>query len=610
MGREYYSRPINTGYSYADGSSTGSYPAAYVGTWMEYKVEQSAADILANQSKIHVKLYSQILDGGATSGMANYNGVAYNGATVGWDNANVTNIQVSAYNYNNKNLNTFVDTTITVPHNSDGTKTITLQTTFTTRSSTITGGSVSKSITLPTIARKTEISSVNGRKFGYATNVILNRKASNLRELVTLSIGSQTLKTTSDANADFSFTLARSYCPANAKTITGTMTVETFNGTTSLGSVSQSVTFDIDSSDTSFKPTLANDPTCQAYNDLVPSLSTDCAVATKSKLNVQAAKADVSTKYSATIASRTVTFSDGSSVSTDTTDHVSDRINTAGDVTWRYVVTDSRGFTVEKSGTFNVKANVTPSIVIAELYRGDSTEAKVDGGDHIYITASASCESYGGHNSVTLTAQVGSETPVTLTNGVRTAIKTNAVATDIYTVTISATDLLSTFTITQSLNGTDTPVSIRKGGHGVGIGRKADRADAMLVGYDAYFYETVKKVEGVNEYNICSDKVETTEITSLQNGASPYSLNNFGGCYYEICNNLCHLHMGVSGLTANTYTLVYSFPSGIAPASLSVNCGFGSQVAHNAKIVVSTGGDVALLSDDAYCCCDIWFFIA
>lgn len=493
MSNTWDNRPINTGYTVVDGTTTGNYnnghPELIVHTWMEYLIiPHTTADETANQTRIDIKLYSEVHQPqGSGTGMS-YTSSARDFGYAGWDGGNRTPYNCT-YNFNNFARVTFFDGTITVPHNADGTKTITLEAGFTTLPETwaITGGSASASVTLPTIIQKTEIVSVSGLKYGYNTTVQLSRKASNLRETAVLAISGTniSLKSTSDANADFTFVLARTYAPTTAFpcALTGTLTVETFNGATSLGSVSQSVTFTADGNDNAFAPTLTAEPVVVAYNDVVSALGTDTAVATYSKINVSAQKADVSLKYGATIAERYVEFQDGRRVSLDQTDHISNIINSAGMYGWTYVVSDSRGFPCFRSGNFNVVNAVMPS-AIASVWRGNSDGTPNEFGTYIFAQATATYESYNGHNSVSMTAQVGSDTPVALTDGVRATLKTNASASTPYQVYIDVTDILATNRLSFSLSSAHIPLHIRASGRGVGIGKYCDTDDELQIGYD------------------------------------------------------------------------------------------------------------------------------
>ena len=233
---------------------------------------------------------------------------------------------------------------------------------------------------------------------------------------------------------------------------------------------------------------------CEAYNDVVSALGTDTAVAQYSKLNVKADSANVYPKYSATIVSYVVTFSNGSTASGSQTNHISSVIQSAGTVNWTYTVTDSRGYTATRSGSYTVINSSAPSITNYTVYRGDSSGNAKDGGEYIYATATATCESLNGHNSVTLQGKVGSGSYQNMTNGTRKTLMTNADANTQYVVTLKATDLLRPTTMDFILPSADCPFHIPSGKHGMGIGMKAQASDNTLyVGYDAKFYGDIIK---------------------------------------------------------------------------------------------------------------------
>lgn len=491
MAREWYSRPINSGYTVVDGTTTGNYnngvPNTYVKTWMEYKV--ISQDLVNNTTTIDAKLYSQVIDGGSSSGMSN-TFTANNYGYVGYDNANKQYLSTT-YDFNSYSLNKFADSNITIPHNADGTKTITLQGSFSTLSGTwaITGGSASASVTLPTIARKTQISSVTGLNYGYPTTIVLNRQASNLRELVTLTNGGTTLtlKDTSSADTTFAYTLDRIYTPNTAKPSpsTWTLTVTTYNGGTSIGSVTQSLTFTIRNDDTSYKPILTAQPTAAAYNDIVPALGNDTLVIGYSKMQISANKANITTKYGATVADRYVRIGGRYDIhGLDNSVYTSNLIEQSGDTIWSYVVYDSRGFQAEvPTGSLPYYTISAPTITITECYRGLSNQVADESGTYIWVTASVNYSSANGKNSCTLKAQATGFSQVTLTPNTRTAIATSASAQNSYPVTFTATDLFNTSTLSRQIPSEDVPINIREGGKGVGIGAYCEGEGLISVGY-------------------------------------------------------------------------------------------------------------------------------
>lgn len=335
-----------------------------------------------------------------------------------------------------------------------------------------------------------ELTGVSNRYYGYASTFSINRLSSGFREQVTMTNGSTTLtlKTTSTADASFSYTLDRSYTPNTTKPSSSTwiVSVATYSGSTLIGTYTYSHSWQINSNDTNYAPTLSANPTTEAYNDVISALSTDTAVAGYSKINVKANKTNVSLKYSATVASRVVTFSNGSSASADQTNHISSIINSAGTVTWTYVVTDSRGYTVTKTGSYNVIGYNAP-VITANVYRGNSSGTAQDGGPYIFVTATATYDSLGSHNSVTLKANVDGGTDTTITSGTRATLKTNADASTSYTINVKATDLIQTVSRPYKVYAKDLPLNIAVNGKGVGIGEKATSDGSLKIGYTTKF---------------------------------------------------------------------------------------------------------------------------
>lgn len=342
--------------------------------------------------------------------------------------------------------------------------------------------------------------------WGQASTITIQRTVPDFRESVYLvwqddTSNPVTIRTYSQSSAtSISYTIPYASCPTNAKTRSAKIRVKTYNGdgqnATLIGTWETSaVTVSLLSGDTAYLPTISANPVCEAYNDVVSALGTDTAVAQYSKLNVKADSANVYPKYSATIVSYVVTFSNGSTASGSQTNHISSVIQSAGTVNWTYTVTDSRGYTATRSGSYTVINSSAPSIGSYTVYRGDSSGNAEDGGEYIYATATATCESLNGHNTVTLQGRVGSGGSYqNMTNGTRKTLMSNADPNTQYVVTLKATDLLRFTTMDFILPSVDCPFHIPSGKHGMGIGMKAQASDNTLyVGYDAKFYGDIIK---------------------------------------------------------------------------------------------------------------------
>lgn len=235
--------PVNEGYSIILGTTSGT-NGGTTDTWIEWKVtSQSVAN---NTSTIRAILYSQNTAGKTSSydGTAQYGWVSYDNGTKQW-------LTIDGYDYANQHINKFADHTWTITHNSDGTKTISLQGQFTTRSSWITGGSVNGNVTLPRIARASTISSLS-TNLGSAGTISITRQSSDFTHTLTYTFGSASgTIVTKTSNTSVSWTPDVSLIAqfgADDKTKTGTITCTTYSGNTSVGTSTGTLTLTIPNS--------------------------------------------------------------------------------------------------------------------------------------------------------------------------------------------------------------------------------------------------------------------------------------------------------------------------------------------------------------------------
>lgn len=95
------------------------------------------------------------------------------------------------------------------------------------------------------------------------------------------------------------------------------------------------------------------------------------------------------------------------------------------------------------------------------------------------------------------------------------------------------------------------------------------------------------------------------QITFTPTNGSSYS--NYGGCWYSKSGDIVEVHVGVSGLTANTLTTVFTLPEGYRPKS--IKCAMGQAGAANnlSEMQIGTGGLVRVQSTSTYAMADITF---
>ena len=95
------------------------------------------------------------------------------------------------------------------------------------------------------------------------------------------------------------------------------------------------------------------------------------------------------------------------------------------------------------------------------------------------------------------------------------------------------------------------------------------------------------------------------KVTFTPTNGSSYS--NYGGCWYSKSGDIVEVHVGVSGLTANTLTTVFTLPEGYRPKS--IKCAMGQAGAANnlSEMQIGTGGLVRVQSTSTYAMTDITF---
>lgn len=231
--------PVNSGYNIINGTTTGS-NGSKVDTWLEWKV--TSQSIANNTSNVRIVLYSAATTSSSTKWEAHEN-FGY----VGYNNGNKQYLNTT-YNFSNYNVNKFGDYTYTITHNTDGTKTLTLQGSWSTsHSSYISGGSVSGSVTLPQIARASTITSLS-TKLGTQGTINITRSSSSFTHTITYSFGNATgTITTKTASTSVTWTPPVSLISefSNQTSKTGTLTCTTYNGNTSVGTSTSTLTLSV-----------------------------------------------------------------------------------------------------------------------------------------------------------------------------------------------------------------------------------------------------------------------------------------------------------------------------------------------------------------------------
>lgn len=97
-------------------------------------------------------------------------------------------------------------------------------------------------------------------------------------------------------------------------------------------------------------------------------------------------------------------------------------------------------------------------------------------------------------------------------------------------------------------------------------------------------------------------------ISFTPTSGSAYS--SYGNCWYAKDGFTVHVHIGISGLTANTSTNIFTVPEGFRPKTLTVATGNGSSISTLARARISTAGVITVYSASTSALIDAIFICA
>ena len=391
--------------------------------------------------------------------------------------------------------------TITVDHNSDGSKTVTLSASwdcgfdsaYTPRTLSVSG-----SVTLPTIPRAATLS-YGAMTMGTAATIKITPPVSGATSTITYKFGSAsgTIVTKTSA-ASVSWTPPTSLAAQipNSASGTGTMTVETYSGSTKLGSRAYTVTISVPSTMT---PTLTvdlSDPTGRAdtYGGYIQS---------KSRLKVELTAAGV---QGSTIKSYAIKVGDILSATSDTA--TSGYLPASGSLTVTASATDSRGRTKTVTKTVTVTPYVSPTISALKVVRCKANGTEDPTGAYAKATFSGAITALGGKNTASYrveTRETGTETWSTVATAAAgqysptdVSVVFAAAANKKYDVRMVAVDAFESLASSNRfLPAAYTSMHIADSMGSVGIGRLCDKEDTFQVGLAASFDEPVELGKGL-----------------------------------------------------------------------------------------------------------------
>lgn len=258
--------------------------------------------------------------------------------------------------------------TVTVAHNADGNKSITIEAGGITGLSNLGNVSVSGTAKLDTIPRASNIGTISGNQIGSAITIPISRASGSFTHDVSLKLGTKTVSATGvGTSATLTPNLA-DFCGQLTSSTSGTavITVVTKSGSTTIGTKTKNHTIYVPASVVPNAKTLG-------IAERVASVSslglTKTFVQNKSTIGLTASADGI---YGSTITDYTFTFNGRSQGGTVGRDFAVGTAS-AGNHTVTVTVTDSRGRKASRSDTVSILAYSMPNITKFDVARDGAT---------------------------------------------------------------------------------------------------------------------------------------------------------------------------------------------------------------------------------------------
>lgn len=380
---------------------------------------------------------------------------------------------------------------ITVPHNSDGTKTISFSFSY---NYNISGAyapgalSASSSWALPNIARASGVS-INKKDFtiGDTMTITIAPAASGYTHTIWASwYGSETggqnpTIVSKTSNTSVTWTLPASLADAlpNSTSGWGTIFCDTYSGNTCIGTSSATFTVSIPSS---VVPTISSLTIGEATANLATKFG--AYIQTKSTLSC---KVTASGANNSTITSIVTTIEGRSYTGSSFT---SGAIQGSGTIPVKTVVTDSRGRTATKTVNATVLAYSSPKITVSNVNRCNSSGTVTEDGTYLLSTYNYSITSLNNKNTKTFKIEwlngstwtsLYSNTSSYTGNSTNKSSSGSFSADKTYSIRFTATDYFGSTTVTKTISPSFSIINFGAGGRSMAVGKVSGDAGKLEV---------------------------------------------------------------------------------------------------------------------------------
>lgn len=340
-------------------SAVGSF--SYASYFKLYVVlTETDVSIENNTSKIQYNVYCQSSGSGSISAKH-----------LKYFNLNGTDIINSTESVNASSPNAYIaiasGTTSDITHNDDGSKSVSFSAKIQASSYGV-SASLSGTFTLTTIARASSVSGGTGN-IGSTSTISISRASSSFTHTLRYAFGSLSGTIATGVGTSYTWTIPTSFYAQipSAKSGTGTIYCDTYNGSTLIGT--KSVSFTATATESSCRPTVS--ATLKDTNSTTTALTGNSSKLVKYKSTAQLIITST-VKNSASIKSVTV---NGTNVGTSSSITVNySNVSTAS---FTIVTTDSRGYTNTSYVVTPSYVNYVPLTINANFFRPQPTTGEV-----------------------------------------------------------------------------------------------------------------------------------------------------------------------------------------------------------------------------------------
>ena len=371
--------------------------------------------------------------------------------------------------------------TTKITHNADGTKSFSLSIeagVYTYAVSVTASGTH----TLDTIPRASTVSATNTNLYS-ASTITITRASSSFTHTLTYSFGSTTgtiVSKTTSTSVSWTPALTLANQIPNAVSGTCTITCDTYNGSTKIGSKTCTLTLTVPAS---VKPTMTSVTATRVDGDVPAAWAIYVQNKSKSTVTINGAAG----AYGSTISSYSIS---GGGYSSTASSFTTGLLAASGTITFTAKVTDSRGRVSDaKTVSISVVAYSAPSFSSYISQRATSAGVINDDGTYIRGLISFSYATCSSKNTITCATYYKKSSATSWTNanksfssGTAFTFGGGAISTESsYDVKYTITDAFTTVTIIDMVSTASVLMDFKAGGKGIAIGKVSEKDKTLEI---------------------------------------------------------------------------------------------------------------------------------